>query len=226
MRLGKKVKFNMIIAILLCMAFVVNIGATWAFTSYTFRAKGSIQLDGDITENYTEFASATGATGNYEYSVGAANNQLSINYGFSHAHDLRVSFTAEYTNTANAHLANDFSLNFVNRDKWCIDTTEMVGSSGVVTGAGDENAEVGGATYYSLSSTTKIYSGVMYYMDTLTGSGTLPVISGVTFYTSPNNSYKYIGDNLTVTITPSYVKLTNSPLSQLELNNIPAVSKE
>jgi hypothetical protein len=42
-------------------------------------------------------------------------------------------------------------------------------------------------------------------MKTINGSGSLPIISGVTFHTSPNNSYTYIGDKLTITLTPKYV---------------------
>ena len=54
MHLGKKLKLNTIIAILLCMAFVVNFGTTWALTSYSFKAKGVIGSGSANTETYTE----------------------------------------------------------------------------------------------------------------------------------------------------------------------------
>jgi len=200
-RLGKGFKINMIIAILLCMAFVVNIGATLASVSYSF-ISGSVNTTvGETTKHqtYTQYANAQGVTGQYAYSVGSVNNQLSINYGFSHEHDLKVKFVATYTNEE--HKANDFSLNFVNRDKWCIDMAIAQG----LAPAG-ETAQ----TYYSLASSSNTISGVMYYMGTLTGSGTIPIIRGVNFYTSFNNSYTYIGDILTVTLTVQYEKSKDS----------------
>jgi len=195
----------MIITILLCMVFVVNVGVTFALTSYSFSV-GSINIsttDGDTTttkaETYTEYANATGSSAQYTYSIGSANNQLSINYGFSHPYDLLVKFTATYAD--GNHSATDFSLNFVNRDKWCIDMATATGPS-----VNSESESVSAQTYYSLSSSSNSISGVMYYMGTVEGSATLPIISGVTFYTSPNNSYENIGDTLIVTLTPEYVK--------------------
>ena len=200
-RLGKRVKINIVIAILLCMAFAVNIGATLAVASYSFTASSINTSVGETTkhETYTEYANAQGSSGQYIYSVGSANGQLSVNYGFSHAHDLMVRFTATYTNES--HSANDFSLNFVNRDKWCVDMNVVSG----LAPAGETPQ-----TYYALASASNSISGVMYYMDTLTGSGTLPIISGVNFYTSPNNSYTYIGDTLTVTLSVEYAKSSAS----------------
>ena len=178
------------------MAFVVNIGYTWASINYKFTASSINIQDSETTkyETYTNYADAKGTSGQYTYNVGSVNNQLSIDYsGFTQPHDLMVKFTATYTME---HSANDFSLNFINRDNWCIDTGEIVGSANDGTST----------TYYALSSSGKTFSGVMYYMGTLTGSGSLPIISGVTFYTSPNGSYNYVGDTLTVTLTPTYVK--------------------
>ncbi|MBQ3502817.1 MAG: hypothetical protein IJA72_04065, partial [Clostridia bacterium] len=81
MRLGKSVKFNMIIAILLCMAFVVNIGHTLAATTYSLLVSSSV--DATNKETYIEYANASGSTGKYYYSTGSYNNQLNISYGFS-----------------------------------------------------------------------------------------------------------------------------------------------
>ncbi len=196
-RLGKRIKINIVIAILLCMAFAVEIGATLAVASYSFKASSINTTVGETTkhETYTEYANAQGSSGQYIYSVGSVNNQLSVNYGFSHAHDLMVKFTATYKNEQ--HKATDFSLNFVNRDKWCIDMSVVNGLA--PTGETPQS-------YYALASSSNSISGVMYYMGTLTGSGTLPIISGVNFYTSPNNSYTYIGDTLTVTLEVEYAK--------------------
>ncbi len=207
MRLGKRLKFNMMIAILLCMVFVVNIGITFASADYSFTGSSINKITGSgssaVTEydTYTDYGSATGSTGKYTFSTGTQNNQLSINYGFRQdgqliKYDLLVRFKATYSNagglTSDLHPANDFSLNFANRNKWIVDmgTTQI-----------DNNN-----TYYNLTSTTNSISGVMYYMDTLSGAGTLPVLSGVTFYTSGNDTYKYIGDTLTVELIPEYVR--------------------
>lgn len=201
MRLGKKVKLNMMIAILLCMAFVVNIGVTLAVAEYTFRA-GSVHNATKVGEtttinydNYIDFASAQGSSGKFIYSPGTYNNQLSINYGFRQEHDLMIEFTAKYLNES--HKANDFSINFVDRDNWVID---MGTTDDWITGGDDQ-------TYYNLTSSSNIISGAMYYMGTKSGSATMPIISSVTFHTSPNNAYStYTGDTLEITITPKYVK--------------------
>lgn len=214
MRFSKKIKFNMIIAILLCMVFVVNLGTTLAATNYSFGASSISVTTKDQTtttqyDTYTEFGSAQGTTGQYVYSVGTVNNQLSINYGFSQNYDLMIKFTAEYTGSGalmgenEEHIANDFSLNFSNRDEWLIDMGMHKGWT--VDNNGATVADDNQIYYNSTSNGTKL-SGVMYYMGTKTGSGTLPVISGVTFHTSPNNSYRYVGDMLTITLTPVYVK--------------------
>ena len=196
-RLGRRVKLNIIIAILLCMAFAVNIGATLAIASYSFIGSSINTSVGETTkhETYTEHANAQANSGQYVYSVGSVNNQLNVNYGFSHPHDIMVKFVATYAN--DVHKATDFSLNFVNRDKWCVDMSVVQGIAPI-----GETAQ----TYYALASSSNSISGVMYYMDTVSGSGVLPVISGVDFYTSPNNSYTYIGDTLTVTLSVEYVK--------------------
>lgn len=52
MGLKKSAKLNMIITILLCMVFVLNIGATLAYTAYTFLAKGV--ANSSTVEAYTE----------------------------------------------------------------------------------------------------------------------------------------------------------------------------
>ena len=205
MRLGRRVKFNMIIAILLCMAFVVNFGVTLATTDYKFKASSVNSVTGDTTINYdayANFASVQGATGKYVYTTGTTNSQLSINYGFNtkYNYDLKINFTATYTNPN--HKATDFSINFVNRDDWCID---MGSVNGWKTDNGNTVADAS-QTYYTMTSSTNTLSGTMYYMGTRTGSSTLPIISGVTFHTSPNNSYSYIGDVLTITLTPEFVK--------------------
>ena len=130
MRLGKRCKFNMMIAILLCMAFVVNVGSTLAAISYRFTATSINIKDANATnyETYTPYADAKSTSGTYIYNVGSVNNQLSIDYyGFNQPHDLMVRFTATYTKPG--HYATDFSLNFINRDKWCIDTGEVAGAS-------------------------------------------------------------------------------------------------
>ena len=200
MRLGKIIKFNMMIAILLCMAFVVNLGATFALANYKFTAGSINTVDGTTKHDaYTNFALMQSTSGKYTYSPGVSNNQLSVNYSLKQSHDVMIRFTATYSNAgfvSKTHIANDFALNIVNRDNWIVDmgsTADWI--------AGDPNP-----TYYNLTSTTNTLSGVMYYMNTLSGSGSLPIISGVTFYTSPNNSYEYIGDTLTITLTPVYVK--------------------
>lgn len=202
----------MIIAILLSMVFVINLGATLATTNYSFRASSISVTNGGSTTQYdtfTEFGSAQGASGQYMYSVGTTNNQLSINYGFSQNYDLMVKFTAEYTgkgalmSASEDHIANDFSLNFSNRDEWLVDMGMQYGKK--VDGAGKTIADSNQVYYNSTSDSTKL-TGVMYYMGTKTGSGTLPVISGVTFHTSNNDSYRYVGDVLTITLTPVYVK--------------------
>ena len=84
-------------------------------------------------------------------------------------------------------------INFVNRDDWCVDAGVVSGSNSI----NDLGQTVAGADYYAMNALnntkistqtdTHIYSGVMYYMRQLNGSKTLPVISGVTFYTSANN---------------------------------------
>lgn len=198
MHLGKRLQFNMIIAILLCMAFVVNIGVTLASVDYSFMAS-SVNSASDY-DTYIEYGNAQATNGTYIYSPGTYNNQLSINYGFSSNYDLMIQFTATYTD--DTHKANDFALNFANRDKWLLDMGSVSGWKV------ENNATITDTTqtYYNLTSSSYSVSGVMYYMDTLSGSGTLPVISGVDFYTSPNNSYNYIGDTLTITLTPHYVK--------------------
>ncbi len=215
MRSCKRIKFNMIIAILLCMAFVVNIGTTLAVATYSFKASSinKITNDGGAVvhyDTYTNFALAETSSGNYVYKQGTTNNQLSISYGFNsnydeslnatYNYDLMVKFTATYVDkgasNTTTHLANDFTINFVNRDDWCID---MGTHQGLV--AGDANKK-----YYTTGSDSATLNGVMYYMGTKTGSGTLPIISSVTFHTSPNNSYTYIGDELKIELTPYYVR--------------------
>ena len=220
MRLFKGLKFKMIIAILLCMAFVVNIGATLASVDYNFKASSVNKVEESVNEGddpiihydtYTSFASAESASGKYVYKQGTTNNQLSVNYGFDskkgeYAYDLMIKFTASYTDKGatniNTHLANDFTINFVNRDKWLIDMGVFYGREN----QGNTLVENRENKYYITSSDTTSISGVMYYMETVTESGSLPIISGVTFHTSQNNSYQYIGDELTITITPYYVK--------------------
>lgn len=205
-RLGKVAKFNMIIAILLCMAFVVNLGSTFAALTYNFNARSVNSVTGSGTaasvdyNTYSDHEYAQGSSGKYVYSTGTYNNQLGINYGFRANHDLMIRFTATYTNTN--HSANDFSLNFADRNMWILDM-------GVTHGLKVENGQTledDTQIYYNLTSSGNTISGVMYYMGKLNNSGTLPVISGVTFYTSPNGSQSYIGDTLTITLTPEYVK--------------------
>ena len=202
MRLGKTAKFNMIIAILLCMAFVVNLGGTLAAVTYEFYAGSVKNVEGSNVDynTYTDYAYAQGTSGKYVYSTGTYNNQLSINYGFRENYDLMISFTATYKNSG--HSANDFSLNFANRDMWLVD---MGTSFGLKLDNG-KTVEDDTQTYYNLTSSSNTISGVMYYMKTLTNSGTLPVISGVTFYTSSNGAQSYVGDILTIELTPRYVK--------------------
>ncbi|MFQ6724091.1 MAG: hypothetical protein ACLRFE_01980 [Clostridia bacterium] len=211
MRLGCKIKSTIgMIAILLCMVFVVNVGATLASIDYRFKANIINTSAGSPAtlnyDTYSEFASATGMSGKYVYSPGVYNNKLSINYGFntSHNYDLMVKFTATYSN-AN-HIANDFSINFVNRDDWCIDMGSVNGWKVENGDTVTDNSQV----YYNLTSSTNTLNGTMYYMGTKTGSGTMPIISSVTFYTSPNNSHDYIGDVLSITLTPYYVQSNNS----------------
>ncbi len=214
MRLGKQLKLNVMIAILLCMVFVVNLGVTFASGNYRFVASSvnTITTVGENTtidyDTYAEYASASSTSGKFIYSPGVYNNNLSINYGFSANYDLMIKFTATYANkgqlmtNGETHIANDFSLNFVNRDAWCVDM-------GSVNGWKVENGVTkpdSNQVYYTQTSTSNTIKGVMYYMGTKNGSGTLPVISGVTFHTSPNNSYKYIGDTLEITLEPVYVK--------------------
>ncbi|MBQ7798217.1 MAG: hypothetical protein IJ371_03755 [Clostridia bacterium] len=202
MRLGRRVKLNMMIAILLCMVFVVNLGVTWASAEYKFWASSinSSTTSGTTTtdkyDTYIDFASAQGSSGTYVYSPGVVNNQLTIDYGFRQEQDLMIEFTVTYSNTT--HIANDFSINFANRDDWVVD----MGTTNDWIPGGEAT------TYYNLTSSSYTFSGVMYYMGTKTGSGTMPIISGVTFYTSPNNSYNYMlsGDTLTITLTPVYTK--------------------
>ena len=207
MRLGRRVKFNILIAILLCMAFVVDFGATLANADYNFNASSINKVSNESNDNdaYIDFASAYGSSGKYIYSPGVYNNQLSIDYGFRQEHDLMITFTATYTNPN--HKANDFSLNFANRDDWVVDMGSTAGTASVINTAGNTIAT---NTYYNLGASGNSVSGVMYYMKTLSDSATLPVISGVTFYTSPNDADEFIGDTLTITITPSYVKSAKS----------------
>lgn len=194
MRLARGIKLNIVIAILLCIAFVLNAGYTLAATAYNLKVSS---IGGAQAETYTGFAGMQGEgdsyTAKYVYSVGSVNNAIKLNYGFSSEfkYNVAVKFTATYTNSE--HGAKDFSLNIVNRDKWCVDmntVTDLTNSS----------------SYYALGSADNSISGVMYYMGTIDGVGRLPVISGVTFYTSGNNSYNYEGDILTVQVTPIYVK--------------------
>ena len=221
MRLGKKFKFNMIIAILLCMAFVVNLGSTLATIDYSFKTSSINNVEPTLEyDTYVDFASAEGTKGKYTYSPGTYNNQLSINYGFKQSYDLMVRFTATYSNTSyyqttkdsegnflttRKHIANDFSLNFVNRDNWIVD---MGSKEDWITGGEQDQIY-----YTTTSKDSSTISGVMYYMNTLTDSGSLPIISGVTFHTSPNNSYEFIGDTLTVTLEPCYVKVDSGKYS-------------
>ncbi len=191
------------------MAFVVNVGVTLANINYRLNVS-SINTNTPTTNTNTfmEFASFKGAKADFEYSPGVYNNQLSINYGVNSTinYDLMLEFTATYTDTennngSNTHLANDFTINFVNRDKWCVDM-------GSISGWTTQNSTLveDGKKYYVTGAGSATLKGVMYYMGTITGSGSLPVISGVTFHTSPNNSYIYLGDKLTITLTPKYVK--------------------
>lgn len=215
MRLSKRCKFNMIIAILLCMAFVVNIGATLATINYRLNVSSVNTNSPSVdTNTFVEFASAESAKGDFEYGYGVRNNQLSINYGFSSTikYDLMIKFTAVYTDTegnngSNKHLVNDFTINFVNRDMWCVDMGSINGwitKNGELT-EDDKKYYLTGASVDGQGDPAPL-SGVMYYMGQLSGSGSLPVISGVTFHTSPNNSYVFLGDKLTITLTPVYVK--------------------
>lgn len=206
MRLGKTAKFNMIIAILLCMVFVFNFGITLATTDYKFNASSvNTVIDGENPiakhDAYTHFASMDGSSAKYVYSKGTYNNQLSINYGFNkqYNYDIMVAFTATYKSTT--HKANDFTLNFVNRDKWCIDMG-TIHDWDIQNGALVEDSS---KTYYTTGSTTHKLQGVMYYMDTLNGSGQLPIISSVTFHTEQKDSWQYEGDVLTISLTPYYV---------------------
>lgn len=206
MHLGKVTKFNMILAILLCMAFVVNLGSTWAAGQYNFKAQSINRVHNDVVENnvYTNYSYAQGSQGKYVYSPGSYNNQLSINYGFRENYDLIIRFSATYSNTS--HKANDFSLNFANRDMWLVD----MGSSNGLKIENGQTVTDSTQLYYNLTSSSNKIEGVMYYMGKLTGSGTMPIISGVNFYSSSNNSFNYVGDTLTVKLTPEYVKSDNS----------------
>ena len=208
MRLGRRVKFNMIIAILLCMAFVVNFGSTLANADYNFNASSINKVNNESNEHdaFIDFGSAYGSSGKYIYSPGVYNNQLSIDYGFRQEYDLMMTFTATYTNPN--HAANDFSLNFSNRDDWMVDMGSTSGTTSVIDVSADTTTATN--TYYKLGASGNSISGVMYYMKTLSDSATLPVISGVSFYTSPNDADEFIGDTLTITLTPSYVKSVKS----------------
>ncbi len=196
MRLAKGIKFNIIIAILLCIAFVLNAGYTLAAAAYSLNVSS---IGDSQTETYTEFASmqgeGTGYSETYTYAVGSVNNSIKLNYGFSHKYDIAVKFEATYKD--GEHLAKDFSLDMVDRDKWCVDMP-MVSDL-------DRRG-----SYYALASTSNRLEGVMYYMGTLEGTGYLPIISGVTFYTSGNNTYVNEADELTITVTPIYSKSTGT----------------
>ncbi len=184
------------------MAFVVNLGSTWAAGQYKFKAQSINTIQSDVVQNnvYTDHAYVQGSQGKYIYSPGIYNNQLSINYGVRENYDLLIRFSATYTNTN--HKAADFSLNFANRDMWLLD----IGSTNGLKVNADQTIIDSTQTYYDLTSDSNTITGIMYYMGHLSDSGTIPIISGVNFYTSPNNSFEYIGDTLTITLTPEYVK--------------------
>lgn len=192
MRFGRRTVIS-ILVILLCMAFVFNFGSTFSIVSYSFLGKSK----GNTTnaESYTEYATVTNASGEYAFASGSVNNKLSLDYGTDTEYDLMVKFTASYKNSS--HKAKDFDFNFVDRNSWCIDlpTTSTLSASGV------EAQKV-----YNLSSSSNQISGVMYYLGKISGTGSIDLISGVTFYASSLESDNYYGDVLTITFTSYYVK--------------------
>lgn len=173
------------------MAFVFNFGYTLAVSSYSFLGKS--KANSARTESYTEYATVTSTSGEYAFAFGSVNNKLSINYGVSTNYDLMVKFTASYTNSS--HKASDFDLNFVERDKWSIDLPTTTTLSSTTS-----------QTVYNLSSNSNSVSGTMYYLGTISGNGTIDLISGVTFYNNGIQSGDFSGDVLTVTFTSYYVK--------------------
>lgn len=179
-----------VIAILICMAFVFNFGSTLASVSYSFLAKS--RVDSARADSYTEYMDVSNAEGDYAYAFGSVNNKLSINYGVSAECDLKVEFTASYNSTS--HIANDFELNFIDRDDWCISLTSVT-----------TNSPSTSQTVYTLSSNTHEFKGTMYYLGKLSGSGSIGLISGVTFYNNGTQEYK-ADDLLSVSFTSYLVK--------------------
>lgn len=191
MRVQKRIAIS-IIAILICMAFVLDFGSVFALVSYSFIGKSKATTT--QIESYTEYSGVTsGTSGEYAFALGSVNNKLSINYGTNSNLDLMVRFTASYANSS--HKASDFDLNFVGRDNWSIDLPSTTTLSNATS-----------QTVYSLSSNTNTLSGTMYYLGKISGSGALDLISGVTFYNNGIQAGDFAGDVLTVTFTTYYVK--------------------
>lgn len=197
MGLKKRAKLNMIITILLCMVFVLNIGATLAYTAYTFLAKGV--ANSSTVEAYTEYAEAKADSDMaIPYIEGSVNVNMGINYGFSSKYDLMVVYQITYKNTS--HIANDVVLNFVDRDKWSI---AMLSITSITS---ESIQDLSAQTQYNPSSSTNTFTGVMYYLGSLEGAGRLDIVSGITFNKSSNLTDDYYGDVLTIKFIPFYQK--------------------
>lgn len=182
------------------MVFAVNIGHTFAISAYSFLAKGSATAD--KVEMYTEFATTSAPYSGeiytqIPYTLGTVNRRLDLNYGVSAEHDLMITFEISY---GRSNPIDNLELDFANRDMWCIDLPTIT------------PIDIASDMHYSTTSNTNTLVGVMYYLGTIDGAGTLPIISGVTFYSSPSNtpSSAYEGDNVTIKFTPSYQKSANA----------------
>ena len=211
MRLGKVSKFNIVLAILLCMAFALDIGMTVASVAHSLFSRSERVVDGVKAEVFTGHSSVVvDSAGQIPYEVGSVEYNMSANYGVSVEHDLMLTMTIAYNNEN--HKLNDFSLNFANANMWSVDTPNSFEN---IT-----QTEENKSTHYSVTSNTNSLTIALYYLGTISGSGQLPIISGVTFYndglgrSSTNlSATRYEGDYLTITITPYYTKVTASELT-------------
>lgn len=192
------------------MAFAFDIGITFASTAYSFLTDSGLNSSNINAQTYTEYANVVSESGQIPYNIGSMAYNMDINYGLSAEYDLMLKMTISYNNSS--HKLNDFTLNFVERDKWSIDTPTSF--ENIVQEDEDKT------THYSITSNSNTLTISMYYLGSLTGAGTLSVISGVTFYddylgrTSNNLAINvYESDYLTIVVEPYYTKSSNSNLS-------------
>lgn len=176
-----------LITILVGMVFAVNIGWTFASTDYeALLISGTTsQAEDDTSWNYLNDIVVNNSTTEIPipYSLGTTAREISFDYGFTDTMDIAVVYSLSYTDGTPV---TNVKLNIVDREDYILDVPTVISQTGV--------------TQYN----DQTERGTMYYLKTLSGSGTKVLFSGVTFFGGNNQVSSYKAENAITIYKTSY----------------------